>query len=130
MQKKEMKSLPDNVPTIIPKKMNTGEKYMLPEKQEIHTEGLQILSEILKEDASPTLSLLDNSAQRLANLMHSQFEQIENDYLEGKELLRKISYEDTQNIATLAKEVRECIKLKVDIIRLKKELVKDLVLNK
>jgi hypothetical protein len=94
---------------------------------EIRPEDSQNLSTILDAGSLDTMSLLDTSAQRLSNLMHSQMEQAEKDYLEDRPV--DLKYEQVDKIVELAKEVRETIKLKVEIVRLKKDIIKDLRRN-
>lgn len=92
---------------------------------EIQAEDLQNLSTVLDEDTLGTMKLLDSSAQRLYNLMHSQMEEHEQKYLED-EKPGEMKYETVDKVCALAKEVREMIKLKTDIVRLRKDIIKDL----
>lgn len=110
------------------KKSSLSPKSTSQDLVEIHTEDYKHLSTVLDEDTSNTMSLLDASTQRLYNLMHSQMEEHERKYL-NDENPGEMKYEAVDKVCALAKEVREMIKLKVDIARLKKDIIKDLRIN-
>lgn len=92
---------------------------------EIHQEDSQNLSIVLDEGTQTTMTLLDHSTQRLYNLMHSHMEVHEQAYLDD-EKPGEMKYEAVDKVCALAKEIREMIKLKTEIVRLKKDIIKDL----
>jgi len=92
---------------------------------EIQAEDSQNLSTVLDEGTQTTMTLLDQSTQRLYNLMHSHMEVHEQAYLDN-EKPGEMKYEAVDKVCALAKEIREMIKLKTDIVRLKKDIIKDL----
>lgn len=92
---------------------------------EIPREDSQNLSTVLDEGTLTTMNLLDHSTQRLYNLMHSHMEVHEQAYLDDEQP-GEMKYEAVDKVCALAKEIREMIKLKTDIVRLKKDIIKDL----
>lgn len=88
--------------------------------------ALQVLNGDLKPDSSPLMNSLDTSITRLSNLMHSQFEKVEQDYLEDKEATQ-MKYEQINNICMVAKEVREMMKVKVDVLKIKRDVIKEVL---
>lgn len=93
-------------------------KSELVEKETTQLMDLQLVSTLLGEETSESLSLIDNSALLLYNSMHSQIENVEtNEY-------RKLSFEQTQNVAMLAKELRETLRLKLDVAKTKMTVLK------
>lgn len=92
---------------------------------EIQDEDSQNLSTVLDEGTQTTMTLLDHSTQRLYNLMHSHMEEHEAKYLDD-EKPGEMKYEAVDKVCALAKEIREMIKLKTEIVRLKKDIIKDL----
>lgn len=86
------------------------------------------LSTVIDEGSETSMTLLDRSAQHLFNLMHSQLETHEANYLDNKPQ-DPLKYEVVDKIVDISKELRETIKLKGDMLRLKKDIIKDLRRN-
>lgn len=107
-------------------KQNAVRQSMSPEQNANLGVALQVLDGDLKPDSSPLMNTLDNSITRLNNLMHSQFEKVEQDYLEDKEATQ-LKYEQVNNICMVAKEVREMMKVKVDVLKIKRDVIKEVL---
>jgi len=84
-------------------------------------------SEDLSEALSAQANLLGGHAQRLSNLIHSEVEVLELDYLDAekdpKERTRKMSEEQVNNVTRMGAQLLETIRLGVTVtgVRMKVE---------
>lgn len=95
---------------------------------EIQPSDSTLLSTVIDEGSETSMGLLDRSAQHLYNLMHSQLEDQEKKYLEDAEgsADKEMKHDKIDKIVGLSRELRETIRLKSDMLRLKKDIIKDL----
>lgn len=92
---------------------------------EIQQGESQPYSESLSSEISAQQSFLSTHAQRLTNLIHSEVEAVENDYLQAEtpeERTRKLSDSNVENVTKMGHQLLETIKLGVAITGVKMQI--------
>lgn len=102
----------------------TSSKSNLPETVETQGVESESYSEDLRQEVSQQMTLTVGYAQRLQNLIHSEVEELENDYLADREKTKRLSQETIENIKTLGQEFRETVKLGVQLAGVKMRIEK------
>lgn len=88
---------------------------------------LRILSAVFSSAESPLESLIDNSAQRLHNVMHSLIESREKAYLtEDENGYPPLSLETAETVVKLSQEVRQYMNLRLDLVKTKVKVLREL----
>lgn len=83
-------------------------------------------SESLSSEISAQQSFLNTHAQRLTNLIHSEVEVLENDYLDSEkdpsERTRRLSHEQLESVTRMGHQLLETIKLGVAVAGVKMQI--------
>lgn len=98
----------------------------------MQAKSAEILSEILPPSKDNSLkekshleSMLEDSTQRLYNLMHSQMEAQEKRYLSEDGNNSPMDEWQLKSVLDVSRELRETMKLRLDVARFKKEVIVD-----
>ena len=93
---------------------------------EIQREESQPFSESLSSEISAQQSFLSTHAQRLTNLIHSEVEVLENDYLDSEkdptDRTRKLSHDQLESVTRMGHQLLETIKLGVAVAGVKMQI--------
>lgn len=81
------------------------------------------LSESSKVEKSTLENMLEDSSQRLYNLMHSQMETHEKAYLSEEGSTRPLEEWQVKSVIDVSRELREVMKLRIDVAKLKKDIL-------
>lgn len=101
---------------------DVSNKSMLPATAVNRTGELQLCSSELKEAMSALVNSAVSYVERSNNLLHSQFEKIEKEYLNDEEPTSKVSEHHIDIIKTLGPEIREGLKSGAQLIALQMKM--------